>query len=105
MSATIAIASGVAPTSTHPPARASRPHVRAVDRLQGVQVDAESGLHIGTVVLGEQSLRVGIRPVAAADAAGPPMLFFNGIGANLELAGPLMSKLDQVETVIFDVPG
>jgi poly(3-hydroxyalkanoate) depolymerase len=33
------------------------------------------------------------------------MLLFNGIGANLELAGLLASRLDGVETVIFDVPG
>ena len=33
------------------------------------------------------------------------MLMFNGIGANMELAGLLMSELDAVETVIFDVPG
>ena len=79
---------------------------RPVDRLQGVQVDPLSGLHIGTIVIGEQLLRVGIRPLAPGSAAaGPPMLLFNGIGANMELAGLLMSKLDAVETLIFDVPG
>ena len=30
---------------------------------------------------------------------------FNGIGANMELAGSLMSRLDTIETVIFDLPG
>jgi poly(3-hydroxyalkanoate) depolymerase len=30
---------------------------------------------------------------------------FNGIGANLELAGPMIARLDAIETVIFDVPG
>lgn len=79
---------------------------RPVDRLEGVQVDPQSGLHIGTIVIGEQLLRVGIRPLPPGSAAaGPPMLLFNGIGANMELAGLLMSKLDAVETLIFDVPG
>ena len=79
---------------------------RAVDRLQGVQVDPESGLHIGTTTIGEQLLRVGIRPLPpGCDAATPPLLLFNGIGANLELAGLLMRHLDDVETVIFDLPG
>lgn len=76
---------------------------RPVDRLEGVRVDAGSGLHVGTTHVGRQRLRVGIRP---AEATGqPPLLLFNGIGANLELAGPLMCRLDGVETLIFDVPG
>jgi poly(3-hydroxyalkanoate) depolymerase len=79
---------------------------RAVDRLQDVQVDAESGLHIGTVLIGRQLLRVGIRPLAQdAVANGPPILVFNGIGANMELAGLLISKLEATETLIFDLPG
>ena len=71
-----------------------------------MEVDAESGLHIGMISIGEQLLRVGIRPLPhGTAAASPPLLLFNGIGANLELAGPLMSRLDAVETLIFDVPG
>jgi poly(3-hydroxyoctanoate) depolymerase len=79
---------------------------RPVDRLQDVQVDPESGLHIGTVKIGKQLLRVGIRPLPRGAAApGLPLLVFNGIGANMELAGLMISKLDAIETVIFDVPG
>ena len=74
-----------------------------MDRLQHARVDSESGLHIGTVTLGEQVLRVGIRPRPLA--TGTPLLLFNGIGANMELAGLLIHGLDAVETVIFDVPG
>jgi poly(3-hydroxyalkanoate) depolymerase len=71
-----------------------------------MQVDAGTGVHIGSVELDGQLLRVGIRPRSAAGpAAGPPLLIFNGIGANLELAGPMMSRLDKIETVTFDVPG
>ena len=79
---------------------------RPVDRLEGVSIDPESGLHIGTIRLREQQLRVGIRPLPAGTvAAGPPLLIFNGIGANLELAGPMVARLGAIETLIFDVPG
>jgi poly(3-hydroxyalkanoate) depolymerase len=85
---------------------AARRTAGRADRLQGVVVDPESGLHVGTIVIGGQLLRVGIRPPPrGVAAAGPPLLLFNGIGANLELAGPLMSKLEATESVIFDVPG
>ena len=79
---------------------------RPVDRLKDVRIDPRTGLHIGTIVIGDQLVRVGIRPLPPGEArGGPPMLMFNGIGANLELAGLLMSGLDAVETLIFDVPG
>lgn len=35
----------------------------------------------------------------------PPLLLFNGIGANLEVMFPLMRSLDDRNSVIFDVPG
>lgn len=92
--------------ATPAPRRGGARKSRPVERLHGVQTDPGSGLHIGTVLIGKQALRVGIRPLAAgAVASGPPMLLFNGIGANMELAGPLMSALDGVETLIFDLPG
>jgi poly(3-hydroxyalkanoate) depolymerase len=97
-------ASSAIPTPPTPAATAAPS--RPVDRLQGVSVDAQSGLHVGTIRLGEQQLRVGIRPLAAGPvAAGPTLLVFNGIGANLELAGPMIGRLDAIETLIFDVPG
>ena len=79
---------------------------RAVERLRDVQLDPDSGLHIGHIIIRGQRLRVGIRPAAgrAADGA-PPMLIFNGVGANLELAASLMRELGDIETLIFDVPG
>ena len=36
---------------------------------------------------------------------GPPLLLFNGIGANLELAFPFMKALEHTRTIIFDIPG
>jgi poly(3-hydroxyalkanoate) depolymerase len=75
--------------------------------LHDVRVDPESGLHIGGIVIGGQGLRVGIRPLphGRAGSGTLPMLLFNGVGANLELAGLLVSELDSIETLIFDVPG
>jgi poly(3-hydroxyalkanoate) depolymerase len=85
---------------------ASDPKPSAAERLTGVQIDPESGLHIGTLMIGRQWLRVGIRPLPpGAVPAGPPLLLFNGIGANMELAAPLMAELNGVETLIFDLPG
>jgi poly(3-hydroxyalkanoate) depolymerase len=49
-----------------------------------------------------QTLRVGIRP---GDRTRPPLLLFNGIGANIELAEPFIEALDGPEAIIFDVPG
>ena|GEM_PF-586669 len=45
-------------------------------------------------------LRVGIRR-----GRGRPMLFFNGLGANLDMVLPLVNALDDVELIVFDVPG
>jgi poly(3-hydroxyalkanoate) depolymerase len=35
----------------------------------------------------------------------PPLLLFNGIGANAELAEPFMREMGDIETVMFDIPG
>ncbi|HYP82859.1 poly(3-hydroxyalkanoate) depolymerase [Variovorax sp.] len=80
----------------------------AYERLRGVEVDPSYGLHVGTIDIDGQALRVGIRPrdrAAPADAGRRPLLLFNGIGANLELCGPLMACLAGRETIAFDVPG
>jgi poly(3-hydroxyalkanoate) depolymerase len=49
-----------------------------------------------------QVLRVGIR---AGDKALPPLLLFNGIGANVELVEPFVDALDERGAIVFDVPG
>src|SRR5215468_2777828 len=49
-----------------------------------------------------QTLRVGIRP---GDRARPPLLLFNGIGANIELVEPFLDALRGPEAIVFDVPG
>jgi len=45
--------------------------LRAVDRLSDVQIDAETGVYVGTLQIGEQRLRAGIRP-APAGSTEPP---------------------------------
>ncbi len=76
----------------------------AISRLQDVAQDPTSGLSIGTIEIGSQMLRVGIR-ASKAGANRPALLLCNGIGANLELVGHFASEMDDFETVIFDVPG
>jgi poly(3-hydroxyalkanoate) depolymerase len=49
-----------------------------------------------------QTLRVGVRP---GDPARPPLLIFNGIGANIELVEPFLEALPGLEAIVFDVPG
>ena len=63
---------------------------------------ASSPFRMEMLRIGAQLLRVGHQ---RGSGDGPPLLLFNGIGANLELAGALMAGLDTVETLIFDVPG
>ena len=48
------------------------------------------------------TLRVGVR---RSDKAQPPLLLFNGIGANIELFEPFLNALHGPEAIIFDVPG
>src|SRR5262245_8455445 len=59
-------------------------------------------MQIGLHDVGGQTLRVGVR---RGDAAHPPLLMFNGIGANIELVEPFLDALDGPEAIIFDVPG
>ena len=48
------------------------------------------------------SIRVSVRRTGRE---GPPLLLFNGIGANLELLQPFIEALGDIETVVFDIPG
>jgi poly(3-hydroxyalkanoate) depolymerase len=57
---------------------------------------------IQTVEVDGQSLRVGTCP---GSNALPPLLIFNGVGANLELVRPFVDALEDVSVIIFDVPG
>jgi len=52
--------------------------------------------------VGGQTLRVGIRD---GDKTRPPLLFFNGIGANIELTEPFFAAFEGPQAIVFDVPG
>ena len=59
-------------------------------------------MQIQTIDLDGQTLRVA---TWRGSDASPPLLIFNGIGANLELVEPFVTALDDVSVIIFDVPG
>jgi poly(3-hydroxyalkanoate) depolymerase len=59
-------------------------------------------MQIGLHDVGGQMLRVGLR---RGDEARPPLLLFNGIGANIELVEPFLDALDGPPAIVFDVPG
>jgi poly(3-hydroxyalkanoate) depolymerase len=61
-----------------------------------------SAMRVQTFDVDGQALRVGIRE---GSSSRPPLMMFNGIGANLELAEPFMEALDDTTGIIFDVPG
>lgn len=52
-----------------------------------------------------QVLRVATRTPSDAADGQPPLLMFNGIGANLEVGFPFLSSLKNTPSIIFDVPG
>lgn len=57
---------------------------------------------LGFVTVGLQKLRTA---VWRGRGIGRPLLFFNGIGANLEIAQPLAESLPDRDIVTFDLPG
>ena len=54
------------------------------------------------ITIDGQLLEVAIR---YGSGSGPPLLLFNGIGANWELAKPFLEALTSTTAIIFDVPG
>ena len=62
------------------------------ERLEDAVFRPELGLHVGMCTVGSQRLRVAIRPAPVGSTARP-LLLFNGIGANLELAASFMAQL------------
>jgi poly(3-hydroxyalkanoate) depolymerase len=59
-------------------------------------------IDIGMLEVGSRMLRVGVRH---GDRSRPPLLVFNGIGANIELVAPFLAALEGPEAIVFDVPG
>jgi poly(3-hydroxyalkanoate) depolymerase len=62
----------------------------------------DGALDVRTIDVGGQLLRTAIK---RGSKSRPPLLLFNGIGANWELAKPFLLALNEVEAIIFDIPG
>jgi hypothetical protein len=60
------------------------------------------GVESRVMWVGDQKLMVAIKRDASTR---PPLLLFNGIGANWELAGPFLEALTDTTAIIFDLPG
>jgi poly(3-hydroxyalkanoate) depolymerase len=61
-----------------------------------------SEIEVRQVAVNGQSLQVAIKRNSVSQ---PPLLLFNGIGANWELAKPFLQALNSTTAIIFDVPG
>ena len=59
-------------------------------------------IEVRQILINGQSLQVAIRHGSGDQ---PPLLLFNGIGANWELAKPFLEALTGTTAIIFDVPG
>ncbi len=74
-----------------------------IDKLASGDHAAKPGtIEARRITIDGQLLEVAIRH---GDGSGPPLLLFNGIGANWELAKPFLEALTSTTAVIFDVPG
>jgi poly(3-hydroxyalkanoate) depolymerase len=59
-------------------------------------------IEVRQISIGGQPLQVAIKH---GGGNRPPLLLFNGIGANWELARPFLEALTSTTAIIFDVPG
>jgi poly(3-hydroxyalkanoate) depolymerase len=59
-------------------------------------------IEVRQISIGGQGLQVAIR---RGTDSKPPLLLFNGIGANWELAKPFLQALKDTTAIVFDVPG
>src|SRR5258707_8490640 len=72
------------------------------DQTESGVVAKPGMIEVRQITIDGQLLQVAIRP---GRGSGPPLLLFNGIGANWELAKPFLESLTSTTAVIFDVPG
>jgi poly(3-hydroxyalkanoate) depolymerase len=80
-----------------------RPNGELAGGLDRAATAAKRGdIEVRQISIHGQSLRVAVRH--GADDR-PPLLLFNGIGANWELAKPFLQALTGTTAIIFDVPG
>jgi poly(3-hydroxyalkanoate) depolymerase len=74
----------------------------AISRDDGAAAAKPGEIETRQLAIAGQSLRVAIRH---GKGSGPPLLLFNGIGANWELARPFLEALTGTTAIIFDIPG
>lgn len=67
-----------------------------------MSTEHSSAPELGVATVGVQKLRTA---VWRGDGTGRPLLFFNGVGANLEIAQPLADALGDRDIITFDLPG
>jgi poly(3-hydroxyalkanoate) depolymerase len=72
------------------------------DHAEPAVVATLGAIEARQVTIDGQLLQVAVRH---GDGSGPPLLLFNGIGANWELAKPFLEALTSTTAIIFDVPG
>ena len=72
------------------------------DDPEGTNKGACPEIETRQIAINGQLLQVAIRH---GRGSGPPLLLFNGIGANWELARPFLQALTRTTAIIFDVPG
>src|SRR5258705_12579754 len=72
------------------------------DQAKPGVVAKPSTIEARKITIEGQLLQVAIRH---GSGSGPPLLLFNGIGANWELAKPFLEALTSTRAIIFDVPG
>ena len=73
----------------------------AVETDERPALKTPKGVRVEMIDVRGQALRVAIKD---HDSGQPPILMFNGIGANLELGFPFLDKLNR-PAILFDVPG
>jgi len=61
-----------------------------------------AGVEARITWVGDQKLMVAVK---RAVSSRPPLLLFNGIGANWQLAEPFLDALKDTTAIIFDLPG
>jgi len=87
---------------TDDPTSKARTNGGSADPRDAVRAAKPGEIEVRQISIRGQSLQVAIKHGAAS---GAPLLLFNGIGANWELARPFLEALTDTTAIIFDVPG